>query len=1047
MREEYEPQDTVKKEEPSRSSEIQASGFISRVRYIVLVALLCLRRTFLNRLMGILSSVSRWQHHPMTGYLITLLLQAVALCILLLFVHIFHYFAFPGLLSILVTLIVALGWGAGPSLFSILIGTSLFNGLLISPSSTWSLQQIMETGIFLLVGGTISLLAVRTKRACLKAETLVTQLRAEQEALHQAKQEADVQAYRLEAIFEAVTDLLLVLDKDEQIVFANAAFRTLVGSDISSDYFSQSVQERGGFFCPQDEYGNGLSKERWPATRILKGEVLTGASTVDVSITTPDNQTLSMNMGGAPIRDSNGQISGAVIVSRDVTQRRQLERQMQETLAALRESESRFRRLFESNTLGIHFASVNGIITESNDAFLQMVGFTREEMQEGHLRWDKITPAEYQEADRRAVVQLRTRGICAPYEKEYLRRDGSRVFVLLGIALLEGSEEEVIAYALDLTERKRLEAALRRAQRETSEWASELEAIFEAITDQVLVYDREGQLIHLNKAARHFNKQASQPLYLAHSLKERLEPYVVRNQRGETISFDQLPISRILRGEVLSSMNAEDVWLTFPDGHEVLLNVTGAPFHDDQGQLMGGVIICRDVTERRRLEQRSHDVLEALLTMAHVMVQGDPLATTADAQPRQAMCGIARQLAQLTRRILGCERLAITTLEPGSNLLRPLAVVGLSAEQEREWWTQLEQYPSSLANSLPDIVDRLCAKELLVLDMRENPFDSRSNLYGIRTILVAPLHINEQILGILTLDYGETDHVYTEQEMQLTKVVTELVALVIERERLLHERAQAEANALAAQESTRLMDAFIGIAGHELRTPLTTIKGNIQLVSRQVTRMLQQQDTLPAEVTKQFVTIQKLLERAEHQAGVQNRLVKDLVEVSRIHSDHLELRMELCDLVGIVRQVVESQRLMNPTRTIELLGEVPQLSVQADMDRIEQVLHNYLSNALKYSESGMPVEVCIVQEGMHGKVLVRDHGPGLTQDQQKHIWERFHRAEGIQVKSGFSVGLGLGLHISQTVIERHGGQVGVESIVGKGSTFWFTLPLNECIQP
>ena len=110
MREEYESQDTAKKGEPSRSSEIQASGFISRVRYIVLVPLLCLRRTVFDRLMVILSSVSRWQHHPITGYLIALLLQVVALGIILLIFHIFHDFAFLGLLSILATLIVALGW-------------------------------------------------------------------------------------------------------------------------------------------------------------------------------------------------------------------------------------------------------------------------------------------------------------------------------------------------------------------------------------------------------------------------------------------------------------------------------------------------------------------------------------------------------------------------------------------------------------------------------------------------------------------------------------------------------------------------------------------------------------------------------------------------------------------------------------------------------------------------------------------------------------------------------------------------------------------------
>lgn len=153
--------------------------------------------------------------------------------------------------------------------------------------------------------------------------------------------------------------------------------------------------------------------------------------------------------------------------------------------------------------------------------------------------------------------------------------------------------------------------------------------------------------------------------------------------------------------------------------------------------------------------------------------------------------------------------------------------------------------------------------------------------------------------------------------------------------------------------------------------------------------------------------------------------------------------MGQCNLVDIVRQAVENQRLMNPTRTIELTVEVPQLPMQADMDRVEQVLHNYLSNALKYSESTMPIRVSVVQEGANGKVLVSDQGPGLTQDQQKHIWERFHRVQGISVKSGSSVGLGLGLHISRTVIERHGGQVGLESVVDKGSTFWFTLPLAD----
>ena len=595
-----------------------------------------------------------------------------------------------------------------------------------------------------------------------------------------------------------------------------------------------------------------------------------------------------------------------------------------------------------------------------------------------------------------------------------------------------------------MTERKRLEAALRRVQRETAESASELEAIFDTITDQVLVYNRESQLIRSNEAARSFNRLLSQSVYLSQPAQVRFEPYVIRNQQGETFSLDQLPISRILRGEVLSNTKAEDIWLTLPDGREVLLNVTGAPIYDDQRRLIGGVVICRDVTERRRLEQRTQDVLEALLTMAHVMVQGDPLARASTDQPSQATRVIAQQFAPLTRRVLGCKRLSIMTVEQGSDILRPVAIVGISAEQEREWWAEQEQRPDHLSDGPdPELSVRLHAKDLVVLDMSKPPFDSHPNPYGIRTMLIAPLHIGEQLVGLLFMDHGGVDHIYTQQELQLTKAVAELAALVIERERLLHERAQAEANALGAQESTRLMDAFIGIAGHELRTPLTTIKGNIQLASRHVTRMLQPESTLSADLTKQLAMIQDLLERAERQAGVQNRLVRDLVEVSRIHSDHLELRMELCDLVSIVRQGISDQRLMNPARTIGLTVEVPQLIVRADMDRVEQVIHNYVSNALKYSESTEPVEVSVTQEGTNGLVLVRDQGPGLTQDQQEHIWERFQRVEGVKVKSGSSVGLGLGLHISQTVIERHGGHVGVESIVDEGSTFWFTLPLAD----
>jgi signal transduction histidine kinase len=115
--------------------------------------------------------------------------------------------------------------------------------------------------------------------------------------------------------------------------------------------------------------------------------------------------------------------------------------------------------------------------------------------------------------------------------------------------------------------------------------------------------------------------------------------------------------------------------------------------------------------------------------------------------------------------------------------------------------------------------------------------------------------------------------------------------------------------------------------------------------------------------------------------------------------------------------------------------------VQADADRLRQVVLNYLTNALKYTLEACPIEVGIERKADQVEVWVHDHGPGLTPAQQEHLWERFYRAPGVEVRSGSGIGLGLGLHICKSIIEQHHGQVGVQSTSREGSTFWFTVPL------
>jgi PAS domain S-box-containing protein len=127
--------------------------------------------------------------------------------------------------------------------------------------------------------------------------------------------------------------------------------------------------------------------------------------------------------------------------------------------------EARFRRLVDSNVQGVFFWNVNGETTGANDAFLRMVGYTREDLDSGRVRWPDMTPPEMVEQDRRALAELATTGVCEPFEKEFIRRDGSRVPILIGPAMFEDNKDEGFCFVLDLSERKKLEQQFLRAQR------------------------------------------------------------------------------------------------------------------------------------------------------------------------------------------------------------------------------------------------------------------------------------------------------------------------------------------------------------------------------------------------------------------------------------------------------------------------------------------------------------------------------------------------------------------------------------------------------
>jgi signal transduction histidine kinase len=262
-----------------------------------------------------------------------------------------------------------------------------------------------------------------------------------------------------------------------------------------------------------------------------------------------------------------------------------------------------------------------------------------------------------------------------------------------------------------------------------------------------------------------------------------------------------------------------------------------------------------------------------------------------------------------------------------------------------------------------------------------------------------------------------------------------------ERNQLARDREEARANELAAHEVIQRLDTFIGMAAHDLRTPLTVSSMRLQIAHAKVARSIARTSRDNSELAEALAQAAESLEAAEGSHHRLQRMVELLLDVSRARTGVLRLEKHLCHLDVLVRTCVEEQRLLAHGRAITLHEAVSEpVPVQADADRISQVVTNYLVNAIRYSPAGEPVEVALRLTGKMARVEVRDQGPGIPFEEQDAVWERFVQAKSIE-EPVLSPGLGLGLYIVRMLVELHGGQVGVVSAPGTGAMFWFTMPL------
>ncbi|MEH1766489.1 MAG: PAS domain S-box protein [Nostoc sp.] len=242
------------------------------------------------------------------------------------------------------------------------------------------------------------------------------------------------------------------------------------------------------------------------------------------------------------LRNVDQTIEGVIAVSRDITEHKRAEK-------SLRESEARFRRLFESNLIGVAFWTVDGLVIDANDAFLQLAGYTRDEFTTlGKINWRELTPVEYKDLDDRAILEVQTTGVSKIYEKEYIHRNGKRVPIVLGVALLNDSQEHGVAFVLDITNRKLAEKECdrllecERTARQQAEIANKIKDEFLA----VLSHELRTPLNPILGWSKMLRTRKFDDKTTNHAL-EAIE----RNAKLQTqLIEDLLDVSRILQGKL-----------------------------------------------------------------------------------------------------------------------------------------------------------------------------------------------------------------------------------------------------------------------------------------------------------------------------------------------------------------------------------------------------------------------------------------------------------------------------------------------------------------